>query len=139
MIPNTEKHHLGYRVPELRSYLGRSDAQHLVLSGQLACRRLWLPGSTEFRKSERQPVAVRTILHPSRQLDQCTGHPFEPQFEEGAVVKFEQPQTWMGKSGKQPNRRLLEPLVPDLLERKNPQVRGGNTTNGAIATGRIIS
>ena len=44
----------------------------------------------ELLKAERQPLPIGIILRSSRQLDQCTGHRFEPEFEEGAVVQFEQ-------------------------------------------------
>jgi hypothetical protein len=38
-----------------------------------------------------QPVAIRTILIPSRQLDQCSGNPLEAEFEKWTIVDFEQP------------------------------------------------
>jgi len=39
---------------------------------------------------DRQPVAIRTVLTPPRQLDHLPGDPFQPEFEKRAIVDFEQ-------------------------------------------------
>ena len=38
-----------------------------------------------------QPVAIRTILKPSRRLDHLPDDPLEAEFEKRAVTDFEQP------------------------------------------------
>jgi len=38
-----------------------------------------------------QPVAIGTILKPSRPVDQCSGDPLEAEFEKRAIMDFEQP------------------------------------------------
>jgi hypothetical protein len=52
----------------------------------------------------RQPVAIGMILTPSRQLN-LPDDPLEAQFEERAIMDFEQrSETWMRKSGSIPIR-----------------------------------
>jgi hypothetical protein len=45
----------------------------------------------EMLEPDRQPVAVRMILKPSRPVDQCSGDPLQAEFEKRAVMDFEQP------------------------------------------------
>ena len=53
--------------------------------------RLSLCRSPELLKPERQPVAVRPVLIPPRQLDHLPDDPLEPEFEKRAIMDFEQP------------------------------------------------
>jgi hypothetical protein len=63
-------HRLSYRIPLVRSKL---------------CRLL------ELLEPDRRSIPIRTILTPSRPVDQCSGDPLQPKFEERALVDFEQP------------------------------------------------
>ncbi len=42
-------------------------------------------------KPKRQSVSIRTILTPSRPVDQCSGDPLEAEFQKRAIMDFEQP------------------------------------------------
>jgi hypothetical protein len=44
---------------------------------------------SELLKPERQPLPIRTILTPSRPVDQCSGDPLQPKFEKGTIRDFE--------------------------------------------------
>jgi hypothetical protein len=44
----------------------------------------------ELLEPKRQPVPIRAIFTASRQLDQCASDPLEAEFEERAVMDFEQ-------------------------------------------------
>jgi hypothetical protein len=45
----------------------------------------------ELLEPDRQSVSVRTIVKPSRPVDQCPGDSLKPNFEERAIMDFEQP------------------------------------------------
>ncbi|HZC82104.1 MAG TPA: hypothetical protein VE222_10425 [Nitrospiraceae bacterium] len=45
----------------------------------------------ELLEPDRQPVAIRTILTPSRRFDQCSRDPLEAEFEKRAIMDFELP------------------------------------------------
>ena len=45
----------------------------------------------ELLEPDRQSIPIRTILTPSRPVDQCSSDPLQPKFEERALVDFEQP------------------------------------------------
>jgi hypothetical protein len=49
-----------------------------------------LCGSSELLEPDRQPVAIGTILKPSRHVDQYSGDPLKAEFEKRAVMNFEQ-------------------------------------------------
>ena len=50
-----------------------------------------LCGFLELLEPNRQPLAVRTILKPSRPVDQVSGDPLQPEFEKRAVMDFQEP------------------------------------------------
>jgi hypothetical protein len=50
-----------------------------------------LCGLLELLEPKCQPVAIRTILRPSRPVDQCPGDPLEAEFEKWTIVDIEQP------------------------------------------------
>ena len=52
---------------------------------------LRLSGPLELLETNRQPIAVRTILKPSRPIDQSSGDPLEAEFEKRPIMDFEQP------------------------------------------------
>jgi hypothetical protein len=49
------------------------------------------PAGAVRLKPQRQPIAIRTILKPSRPVDQCSGDPLKAEFEKRAIMDFEQP------------------------------------------------
>jgi hypothetical protein len=73
-------------------------------AGGFVASRLSLCRSPKLLKPKRVPLPIGIILGSSRQLDQCTGHRFEPEFEEGAAVQFEPPERRIRKSGSIPIR-----------------------------------
>ena len=50
-----------------------------------------LSGFLGLLEPDRKSVSVKTILKPSWPVDQCSGDPLQPKFEERALVDFEQP------------------------------------------------
>ena len=45
----------------------------------------------ELLEPKRQPVPIRTILNPSRELNHLPDDSLKPEFEESAIMDFEQP------------------------------------------------
>jgi hypothetical protein len=68
-----------------------------------------LCGPLELLEPDRQPVAIRTILKPSRPVDQCSGDPFETEFKKRTIVNFEQPVRDMdAEIGVDPDQMSIE-------------------------------
>ena len=58
---------------------------------EMTVRSAELCGFLEFLEPKRQPVPIGSILKPSRPIDERSGDPLEPEFEERTIVDFEQP------------------------------------------------
>ena len=55
-----------------------------VRSAELCC-------FLELLEPQGQPIAIWTILNPSRPFDQCSGDPLQAEFERRPITDFEQP------------------------------------------------
>ena len=93
-------------------------------------------GFLELLEPQRQPISIRPIFRPARQLDPCAGDPFEANFEKRTIVDFKQPVGDM-------NSEIGIDRLPKLLVRVHDDVRGieqsrlGQMGNCASASMRI--
>jgi hypothetical protein len=85
---------------------------------EMTVRSAELCGSPELLEPDRQPVAIGTILKPSRPVDQCSGDPLKAEFKKRAVMYFQEPIRHMdAEIGVDPDQVGIEGRVMELRQR----------------------